>query len=154
MFEFIIANSDENYQQAARLFEAYAAWLNIDLGFQHFEAELLQLKKMYAAPDGGIILCKNGDEYIACVGIRKLSDSEGELKRMFVLTKYQGKGIGDELLNQALLLAKHCGYDSVKLDTLNTMTPAMKLYEKNGFKQIAAYYHNPIDTAVYFEKKI
>jgi putative acetyltransferase len=154
MFEFITAHSDEHYQQAALLFEAYAAWLNIDLGFQHFEAELLQLKKMYAAPHGGIILCKQGDEYIACVGIRKLSDREGELKRMFVLAKYQGNGIGDELLNQSLLLAKKCGYDSVKLDTLNTMTPAMKLYEKNGFKQIPAYYHNPMSTAVYFEKNI
>ena len=51
----------------------------------------------------------------------------------------------------ALQLARDCGYKKVKLDTLNTMLPAMELYKKYGFKEIPAYYHNPNATAVYFE---
>lgn len=154
MLNYLRASSDEHYQAASNLFALYASGLHINLDFQHFENELLQLKIMYSLPEGGIILCKNQDTFIGCVGIRKITDEVAELKRMFVLPGYQGKGIGNDLLQEAILLAKDCSYQSVKLDTLNTMQPAMNLYKKNGFIEIDAYYHNPIDTAVYFEKKL
>jgi len=53
MADFILAASDEEYEVAAGIFRQYAAWLNIDLSFQHFEEELGQLKGMYALPFGG-----------------------------------------------------------------------------------------------------
>jgi len=152
MCEYIQAVSQEHYQAAAFLFKEYAEWLNINLSFQHFDEELQQLQNMYTLPHGGIILCRDKHIFIGCVGIRKITEEIAELKRMYVLPAYQGKGIGNEILNQALLLAKKCGYNTVRLDTLKTMLPAMNLYSKNGFKEINAYYHNPIDTVVYFEK--
>lgn len=154
MREYIIASSEEQMNAATALFKLYAQWLGIDLGFQHFEEELLELKEMYAPNIGGIILCRQDNEFIGCVGIRKLTEGTAELKRMFVIPNYQGKGIGNEMLKEALILAKKCGYSSLKLDTLNTMLPAMNLYKKNGFVEIAAYYYNPIDTTVYFEKQL
>ena len=153
MREFLIASGEEQMNAAASMFKSYAQWLSIDLSFQHFEEELQQLQQMYAPNVGGIILCRQGNEFIGCVGIRKLTETTAELKRMFVLPDYQGKGIGKELLKQAFFLAKNCGYKSVKLDTLNTMLQAMNFYKKNGFIEIAPYYHNPLSTAVYFEKK-
>ena len=152
MHEYIQASSREHYQAAAILFKEYAASLHINLNFQHFEEELQQLQNMYALPQGGIILWRKKNDFIGCVGIRKITEEVAELKRMYVLPAYRGNGIGNEILNHALLLAKNCGYKSVRLDTLNTMLPAMNLYRKNGFKEINAYYHNPIDTVVYFEK--
>lgn len=154
MREFIQASSHEHYQAAAILFKEYAASLHINLSFQHFDEELQQLQNMYSLPHGGIILCRDKNIFIGCVGIRKNTEEIAELKRMYVLPTYQGKSIGNEMLNQALLFAKKCRYKSVRLDTLNTMLPAMNLYRKNGFKEINAYYHNPIDTVVYFEKKL
>jgi len=67
MPEYNLVQTDEEYKAAALLFKEYAAWLGIDLGFQHFEEELENLKTMYNAADGGIILCKVADSYIACV---------------------------------------------------------------------------------------
>jgi putative acetyltransferase len=72
MIDYVRANADEEYMHAVLLFKQYALWLNIDLSFQHFDEELLELKKMYAAPTGGIILCKANDKFIGCVGIRKI----------------------------------------------------------------------------------
>lgn len=152
MREFIQASTREEYNAAAVLFREYASWLNIDLGFQHFEEELLLLEKMYTLPVGGIILCKEENEFIACVGIRRIDDTTAEMKRMWVKTNQHGKGLGSVLLQQALLLAKDCGYKKIQLDTLNTMTPAINLYRKNGFTEIPAYYHNPDKRALYFEK--
>ncbi len=153
MHDYIIAGTDEDYRNAAKLFKEYAAWLNIDLSFQHFEEELQVLKTMYAAPDGGIILCKNNNDYIASVAIRKINHETAELKRMFVKSTYQGQGIGKNLLEKAIEFARCANYCCIRLDTLNHMLPAIKLYKQYGFYEIPAYYNNPNTTAVYFELK-
>ena len=153
MYDYIIAGTDEDYRNAAKLFKEYAAWLNIDSSFQHFEEELQELKKMYAAPGGGIILSKNGNDYVASVAIRKINNETAELKRMFVQPAYQNKGIGKKLLEKAIEFARCANYCCIRLDTLNNMLPAINLYKQYGFYEIPAYYHNPNTTAVYFELK-
>lgn len=40
MAEFIPASSTKDYETAAFLFNEYAQWLNIDLGFIHFDQEI------------------------------------------------------------------------------------------------------------------
>ena len=154
MPEYFLAESIEDYSAAAQLFTAYAAWLNIDLGFQHFEEELKELKKMYAPPSGGIILCKENHDHIACVAIRKIDDNTAELKRMFVQQAHQRKGIGEELMKRSIKMATQCGYKTIKLDTLNYMTAAINLYTRSGFTETAPYYYNPNSTAVFFELKL
>ncbi|RYD74305.1 MAG: GNAT family N-acetyltransferase [Sphingobacteriales bacterium] len=154
MPEFIYAKTKDEYAAAADLFKEYAAWLNIDLCFQNFDAELQQLDKMYALPHGGIILCKEQEHYIGCVGIRKIDNESAEMKRMWIKTDQHGQGPGSALLQKAIELAKICGYKKIKLDTLNTMTPAINLYIKNGFIEIPSYYNNPDSRAMYFEKSI
>ena len=151
MINFLIANSIEEYKHAADLFKQYAAWLNVDLSFQNFEAELMELKTMYSAPSGGIILCRTADEFVACVAIRKINNDTAELKRMYVQPAYQGQGIAKKLLEKAIELAKVANYTCIRLDTLNYMLPAINLYKKKGFVEISAYYHNPNASAIYFE---
>lgn len=156
MNSFFVAVTDNDYAAAKILFKEYAVSININLDFQHFDEELTGLKLMYARPHGGIILAKEdeNEEIVGCVAIRKISDTEGELKRMYVKPGYQNKGIGKKLLEEALQLAKDCNYTLVKLDTLNYMFPAIQLYKQVGFYEIPSYYHNPISTAVFFEKKL
>ena len=154
MRDYIIVQKEEEYKAASILFKEYAAWLNIDLGFQQFEKELETLKTMYKAADGGIILCKEADSFIACVAIRRSTANTAELKRMYVQPRHQHKGIGKTLLEKSITLAITCKYEFIRLDTLNHMLPAINLYKKHGFYEIAPYYHNPISTAVYFEKKL
>jgi ribosomal protein S18 acetylase RimI-like enzyme len=154
MVDYILVNTEQHYNVDAALFKEYAYQLNIDLGFQRFEEELQELKEMYNPKNGGIILCKNKGEYIACVAIRKTDTQTAELKRMFVKPAYQRQGIGKILLGKAVEMAKSCGYTCIRLDTLNYMAPAINLYKQNGFYETEAYYFNPNKTAVYFEKKI
>lgn len=154
MPEYIIVQSEDEYAAAAELFREYAAWLSIDLCFQDFEHELEDLKSMYGPPAGGIILCLESGVYIGCVAIRPKENEIAELKRMFVKTGWQQKGIGSELLKRALQLAGQSGYKTIRLDTLSSMNPAIQLYLKNGFYPIAPYYYNPESTAVFFEKKM
>jgi putative acetyltransferase len=152
MIEFILVTTEEEYQAAAALFNEYAVWLNIDLSFQDFAGELATLKSMYALPKGGIIVLKDEHIFGGCVAIRKLDDETAELKRMYLQPAYRQRGLGMILLQKALTLAKEYGYTAVRLDTLNTMAPAMGLYKKAGFTETPAYYFNPNDSAVYFYK--
>ncbi len=154
MLEYITVKTAEEYKGAAKLFAEYAAWLAVDLGFQHFDEELKNLPQVYNAADGGIILCKFGNEFVASVAVRRINTEIAELKRMYVQPEQQHKGIGQQLLQEAVTLAEKCAYRYIRLDTLNHMLPAINLYTKNGFYQIPAYYHNPIETAVYFERKL
>jgi ribosomal protein S18 acetylase RimI-like enzyme len=154
MNTYLQAASGEDYEAAKALFREYAIAINVNLGFQHFDEELDRLQEMYAAPQGGIILCKQDKEWIGCVAVRKIDDRTGELKRMYVKPGFQNTGIGKALLSHALELARECGYEKIRLDTLNYMKPAIQLYQQAGFYEIAPYYYNPNDTAVFFEIKL
>jgi putative acetyltransferase len=141
--EFIRAASAADYQAAASLFREYAAWLGIDLSFQDFENELLELRDQYGPPNGGIILCRSGDAYIGCAGVREWEGEEAELKRMYLQPQQQGKGFGKRLLTETLELARELGYKSIRLDTLDKLEAALQLYRQQGFTETPPYYHNP-----------
>ena len=154
MEDYINVQSKTEYEAAARLFSEYAQWLGIDLGFQHFDKELQELEKMYAAPTGGIILCRSSGNFVGSVAVRKFEGDMAELKRMYVQPAFQHRGIGKALLKRSLELAKEYKYNFIRLDTLSNMLPAINLYKKYGFYEIAPYYHNPNASAVYFEKEL
>ncbi len=154
MLQYLTVYTIEEYAAAAKLFSEYAAWLNVDLSFQKFSDELQDLKTMFSTEKGGIVLCKNDSEYIGCVAVRKITNEVAELKRMYVQPAHQNKGVGKKLLEAAIIIAQNCNYKFIRLDTLNTMLPAIHFYKKNGFYTINSYYNNPIETAIYFERKI
>jgi len=151
MPEYILANNQLEYEAAQLLFNEYAQWLNIDLCFQNFDEELQQLSIMYAATNGGIVLCKKGNDFIGCSAIRKIDTTSCELKRMWVQLPYQKLGIGETLLKECIALAKKLNYKEIRLDTLKRLQPAIKLYKKYNFIETEAYYKNPNSDVVYMK---
>lgn len=154
MLDYIVAGNKEEYAAAAVLFQEYAAWLGIDLSFQNFEEELQELHNMYAAPQGSLLLVKDGETFIGCVAVRKKEYGIAELKRMYVQPAYRKAGVAARLLVLAEDFAARAGYETMKLDTLSSMLPAMAFYRKHGYTETTAYYHNPNENTVYFEKKL
>ena len=47
---------------------------------------------------------------------------------------YQGKGIGSEMIREAIRMAKSKGMQAIRLDALASNTPAHKLYKRLGFE--------------------
>jgi putative acetyltransferase len=155
-YRFKLAKNEESFSQAKQLFIEYANSLDFDLSFQDFEKELDEIEIQYNNPFGGLILVidnKSGEE-IGCAGIRKSEDKIAELKRMFIKESHRNKGLGDGLMRRAIQLSKDLGYEKIRLDTLDTMKPAMALYEKFGFKETGAYRYNPFKNVKYFELDI
>jgi GNAT superfamily N-acetyltransferase len=110
------------------LFREYADGLGVDLCFQGFEAELAGLPGAYAPPSGRLLLVVCGSEVYGCVALRRLSDSAAEMKRLYVRPAARGTGLGWALVNALIVEAEAIGYRRILLDTLPTMTAAIRLY--------------------------
>ncbi|MGC3943244.1 MAG: GNAT family N-acetyltransferase [Chryseolinea sp.] len=147
----IQVSTPQQYEDATLLIREYAAWLNFDLSFQNFEAEMASLPSMYNAADGGLFVAYLDDRPAGVIGLRRFKDSQGEIKRMFVKEDARGHGIGRMLLSKCIDTAKALNYQALKLDTTDFMKSAIKLYQEYGFVETGAYRFNPEKGARYFE---
>jgi [ribosomal protein S18]-alanine N-acetyltransferase len=61
---------------------------------------------------------------------------EAHLLNIGIDAKYQGKGLGSELLQKMLELARETGIRRIILEVRPSNTAAMALYSKGGFREI------------------
>jgi GNAT superfamily N-acetyltransferase len=145
------ARSTDDWRDARRLLEEYAAALQIDLSFQDFGRELESLPQHYGPPDGCFVLASSGRVAIGCGALRRYSESASEMKRLYVSPAYRGQGIGRMIVGRLLDRARALGYRSMLLDTLPQMIGARALYADFGFTQIDPYRFNPVAGATYWK---
>lgn len=129
------------------LFLEYAASLGFDLCFQGFERELAELPGGYAPPTGRLLLVREDAELAGCIGLRKIgpdADRICEMKRLYVRPAYRGRGLGRLLVAELLKSAREIGYDRMVLDTLESMSAAVTLYQSVGFKECRPYSYHPV----------
>jgi ribosomal protein S18 acetylase RimI-like enzyme len=140
---------------ARALFREYTAALDFDLDFQDIEEELAALPGPYARPEGIILLAEVDDAPAGVVALKPL-DTPGvcEMKRLYVRPQYRGRGLGRALGTAILEAARRLGYETMRLDTVASMTPARELYRSLGFEERPPYYHNPLDDVVYMERAL
>ena len=150
----IAAHSAEHLAIARQLFEEYAAALGIDLCFQNFGVELANLPGEYAPPEGRLFLAQAEDGFAGCVALRKIADSICEMKRLYVRPKFRKRNGGRLLADTVVNAAREIGYESMRLDTLSSLTAAIALYRSLGFRSIPAYYANPNPEVVFMELKL
>ncbi|WP_108804357.1 GNAT family N-acetyltransferase [Aquimarina sp. Aq107] len=57
-----------------------------------------------------------------------------EIERIYVVKEYQGKGIGQQLFDTIILIAKRQKKDFIWLGVWDENTDAIRFYERNGFE--------------------
>jgi putative acetyltransferase len=154
MIEIHTAQTPEDLESIRVLFRQYQQGLGVDLCFQDFQAELAGLPGKYAAPTGALLIAKDGDVPCGCVAVRPMEGMICEMKRLFVRPDRRGRGLGRRLAEAILDRARSLDYTVMRLDTLDRLIEAMRLYESLGFGRIPAYYVNPLAGVVYWELKL
>ena len=150
--KIIQAETSDQISDAKVLFREYETWLNLDLCFQGFEAELAALPGKYAKPEGRLLLAYFDDSLAGCIALRKLDEGISEMKRLFVREQFRGERIGISLIEKLILDAREIGYSKLRLDTYPPkMGKAVSMYESHGFRVIPPYYDNPHDDVLFME---
>lgn len=92
---------------------------------------------------------------IACGAFKKLNETSVEIKRMYTLPNFRGKGIASQLLLHLEDWAKEIGFSSTILETGKRQPDAIALYKKNGYTVIPNYgQYVGKENSVCFEKKL
>ena len=96
------------------------------------------LEKMMP-PQGHFLLCDIDGEIAGMAGLRALSDTAAEIKRVYVRPKFRGKGISRTILQQLISHAEAEDYTCIRLDTANFNIAAQGLFRSLGFEEIEPY---------------
>lgn len=113
------------------------AWLQKYFVVEPIDEEMLSHPDAYILKEGGYIyFAKLNEAIVGCFALIKIDKETFELSKMAVAENYQGKKIGNKML-------EFCIQESVKLNAKklilfsNTLLqPAIHLYKKYGFVEV------------------
>lgn len=83
----------------------------------------------YAVDDNG--------QVIGSLGLRKINDCCGEIKKFFVIKEYRGTGIAKKLMHTLVKAALKHNFKKLYLGSVETLKAAHNFYEKHGFIKIS-----------------
>lgn len=92
---------------------------------------------------------------VGCGAIKEFSPAAMEVKRMYTLPEYRGKGIASIVLAELEKWARELSYKKCVLETGKRQPEAIELYKKNGYAITPNYgQYIGIENSVCFEKDI
>jgi len=151
MIDLIQPDTPALWHTALSLVDEYVATLNIDLGFQNFAHEREALAVEYAPPRGCFLIARHGSTDAGCGAVRPLTSALCEMKRLYIVPAFRGRGLGRIIATALIDRARAGGYLVMRLDTLASMQTAQHLYQSLGFIRVPAYRHNPVPGASFWE---
>ncbi|MBP8947731.1 MAG: GNAT family N-acetyltransferase [Candidatus Promineofilum sp.] len=96
--------------------------------------------RVYGPPRGTFLIALVDGRLVGTGAIRPIDDETAELKRMWLLEEYQGRGIGLRLFTLLSEFARAAGYRQMWLSTdAIAQSRAVRFYERLGFRPIPPY---------------
>lgn len=102
-----------------------------------------------------VIIAYENELPIACGAIKQFSENTMEVKRMYILAPYRGKGTASGVLIQLEKWAAEMNYSHCILETGIRQPDAIRLYGKNGYLPIPDYgQYAGVENSRCFEKAL
>lgn len=126
----------EEFEEFSRL---NYEWIEKYFQIEDSDRAALDAPKEYVLDKGGVILMIRYEGKVAgTCALLRTNEETYELAKMAVDDTYKGKGLGYLLGLAALDRARELGAKRVFLDSNTSLTPAINLYRKLGFKRMPA----------------
>jgi putative acetyltransferase len=107
------------------------------------------LQQTYFDNEGIFLVMTDDDRLIGTGAIRKIDVEICELKRVWLLFEYHGRGLGYRMIQELLTFARRKGYTRIRLETdRGAQSRAYELYQRLGFYEIPRYSDNQDDVAM------
>jgi GNAT superfamily N-acetyltransferase len=91
----------------------------------------------FTGPGSAWLVLYDGEQPVACGGLRALDAETGEIKRMFVKARARGRGHARALLAELEHRAAAAGQRRLRLITTEVLHEARGLYEAAGYEVVA-----------------
>lgn len=95
-------------------------------------------------PSGALVVGWVGGEPVCVGGVKRFDERVCEIKRMFVVPAWRGRGVARALLRQLEHTARRIGYGMARLDTGPKQVGARGLYASEGYAEIENFNDNPV----------
>lgn len=112
-------------------------FLNIAIGGESKREKYKKFNHLDTMDD--VIIAYAGDNAIGCAALRKYSEEDVEVKRVFVRETYRRQNVGGMLLEKLISRAKSQGYQRMILETGEFLASSVRLYQRYGFERIPNY---------------
>lgn len=148
---FRIVRTDSSHTDFRELVNSLDAYLAKIDGDEHaFYAQLNRTDSLK-----NVVVVYEDEIPVGCGAFREFEDNAVEVKRMYTVPEFRGKGVASLVLTE---LEKWAGELSVKkcvLETGHRQPEAINLYKKKGYRIIPNYgkYAN-VENSVCFEKEL
>ncbi len=107
--------------------------------FERYGQEIAELPAWYTHANGDVLLAFANDLPAGCIAFRavpKPVENTCEIKRLFVLPEFRGRGLARALVQSCLRLAPERGFTKAILDTdIVSMPAALAMYRSMGFTE-------------------
>lgn len=115
---------------------------------EHWSLESIQ--KEISNPVASYFVAEIDEEIVGYGGLWHVLD-EGDIINIAVNSQYRRRGIGQAILKRLFEEAHEKALVILHLEVRQSNEAAIKLYQQNGFKEIAVrkgYYHHPLEDAL------
>jgi putative acetyltransferase len=102
-----------------------------------------------------VVIVYKAEKALACGAIKPFDETTMEVKRMFVLENYRGRGIAAIILKELEQWTIELGFTKCILETGYNQPEAIRLYLKSGYCKMDNYgQYAGLETSVCFKKHL
>jgi ribosomal protein S18 acetylase RimI-like enzyme len=123
------------------------------LGEGSWDEDLHHIEEVYLHKRGEFLVGSVDGQVVAMGALKAIDASKAEIKRMRVLSAYQGRSYGQQILTALEARAVELGYKILELDTSVLQVAAQKFYSKNGYYEVRRGKIQNLD-CIFYEKQI
>jgi putative acetyltransferase len=99
------------------------------------DADLKNIRQSYLLPGGAFRILESAGRTIGSYGLYASTKESCELRKMYLLSEFRGRGLGRMMMEDALRLAKLLGFVEMTLETNSRLKEAIGLYRAYGFAE-------------------